>query len=58
METIVKILMKRDGLSRQEAESLIQETRSEILNSNPFEADEILSANLGLEPDYLFYIFM
>lgn len=49
-----EILMRRDGLSEQEAIDLIRETREMILGANIFEADEIMADMLGLEPDYIF----
>lgn len=55
MESVVKILMRR-GMSRQDAEDLINETRELLLSSDPFEADEIMADMLGLEPDYIFEI--
>ena len=62
MEQIIKILMKRDGLTREEAKDLYNETQEMILeasqNPNSFEAliecESILASQLGLEPDYLF----
>lgn len=54
----VEVLMKRDGLSESEAIDLIEETRDEILSAGPFEADEIIACNLGLEPDYIMDILM
>ena len=57
MEKIIKILMERDGLSKEEALVLIKETRDEIIMlDNPFEADDIIRDYLGLEPDYIFDI--
>lgn len=53
MNRVVKILMERDGITRKEAEELIKETREEILEGSPWEADEVIAANLGLEPDYI-----
>lgn len=54
MNRVVEILMKRDGVSEEEARTLIRETRDElIMLDNPFEADEIIENYLGLEPDYL-----
>lgn len=53
MNKIVKILMDRDGMTRKEAEELVAETREEVLSGSPGEADEIMAANLGLEPDYI-----
>lgn len=55
MDSVVKILMRR-GMSRQDAEDLINETRELLLSSDPFEADEIMADMLGLEPDYIFEI--
>lgn len=59
MNRVVKILIERDEIDREEAESLVRETRDEILNldeSNIFEADDIIRDYLGLEPDYIFDI--
>lgn len=59
MNRVVKILMERDGIDHEEAESLVRETRDEILNldeSNVFEADDIMRDYLELEPDYIFDI--
>lgn len=54
MNRVVEILMKRDGISEDEARALVRETRDElIMLDNPFEADEIIENYLGLEPDYL-----
>ena len=54
MKKIIKILMERDGMSEQEARDLFKETRDEILMlDDPFEAEDIMSEYLGLEPDYI-----
>lgn len=53
MNSVKEILMRRDGLSEQEAIDLIRETRDMILDANIFEADEIMADMLGLEPDYI-----
>lgn len=53
MRSVEEILIKRDGMSRDEARDLIRETRDMILNTNIFEADEIMADMLGLEPDYI-----
>lgn len=55
---VVEVLMKRDGLSESEAVELVEETREELLSADPFEADDIIACNLGLEPDYLMDILM
>ena len=47
--------MERDGISEEEARTLINETRDEIMMlDNPLEADVVLMEYLGLEPDYMF----
>lgn len=57
MKKIIKILMERDGISEEEARTLINETRDEIMMlDNPLDADTVLMEYLGLEPDYLFDI--
>jgi|11_taG_2_1085331.scaffolds.fasta_scaffold23670_2 hypothetical protein len=57
---IVETLMKRDGISRSEAEALKSEAKAEleeILNSGGLEnlhlAYDICYDHFGLEPDYL-----
>ena len=57
MNKVIKILMERDGITEDEARSLINETRDEIMMlDNPLEADNVLMEYLGLEPDYMFDI--
>ena len=59
MNRIVKILMERDDIDQEIAESLVIKTRDEILSldeANVFEADEIIYEYLGLESDYIFDI--
>ena len=59
MNRIIKILMARDGIDQEVADSLVRKTRDEILSldeANVFEADEIIYEYLGLEPDYIFDI--
>lgn len=53
--TVIEILMERDGLTREEAAALIVEVREQMIN-RPYDADEILMDELGLEMDYLFDI--
>lgn len=57
MNKIVEILMERDGMSQEDAEALVKETRDElIMLDDPTEADEIVEDYLGLEPDYIEYL--
>ena len=56
MERIIEILMRRDGMTRDEAIELIEETKEEILADSD-NGCEIIEDMLGLEPDYLFDLF-
>ncbi len=57
-ENIVKILMRRDGLSKKEASDMYEETRSELMDAiegtSCLSPDDVLEECVGLEPDYLF----
>lgn len=53
MNQVVEILMKRDGMSEEEATNLVVSTRDEVLECEPWEADDVIASNLSLEPDYL-----
>lgn len=54
---VVKILMERDGMTKEEATALVKDTQAELLDcTNVLEADDIIMSNLGLEPDYLYDI--
>ena len=58
MKEIIEILMKRDGVTYEEAESMYLDCKSEMMDafygtSCP-EVEEILMRELGLEPDYIF----
>ena len=56
MSKVVEILMKRDGLSRTEAQERFNEVRDMIqeCNFDPVETEDILIEELGLEMDYIF----
>lgn len=50
--SILAVLMKRDGMTRDEAQELIDEARELVAEGeNP---EEILRVDFGLEPDYIF----
>ena len=53
---IVNILMKRDGVTREEAEYMVESCvqAMEEVNFDPFESEEILYGHLGLELDYIY----
>lgn len=56
MDTIKNILMRRDGMSAEEAEDLIEEAKEDLLEriegGDP-SAHDICQEYFGLEPDYL-----
>lgn len=51
MNRIVKILMERDGMSREEAIKLLSEAQ-EMIHDGSDPAD-VLEDMFGLEPDYI-----
>ena len=55
MNTIVNILMKRDGMSREEALELLEDVKDmmEEVSYDPEECENIFETELGLEPDYI-----
>ena len=55
MEEIIKILMKRDGMSREEALELLEDVKEmmEEVSYDPEECENIFETELGLEPDYI-----
>lgn len=53
--SIVEVLMRRDGMSRKEAEELVEEARKD-LNQRLSEGElpfDICEEWFGLEPDYM-----
>ena len=55
METIKQVLMRRDGMSAEEADELIQEAKDDLdeqLRHGEYPFD-ICQEYFGLEPDYL-----
>lgn len=57
MKEIIDILMRRDGISENEANAIladcIDELRGAVYRGNYTEAEDIVADYLGLEPDYL-----
>jgi len=51
-ETLKQVLMRRDGLSAEEANERIAEARQAVENGE--DPEEILHDEFGLEPDYIF----
>lgn len=59
MNEIIELLMRRDGISQQEARGMYEDCKAEIYDAfngtSVLEPDEILASELGLEPDYFIY---
>lgn len=58
MQSIIDILIRRDGISENEAREICEQCRRDILhaidkNCGIEEVEDILADWLGLEPDYL-----
>lgn len=51
-ETIVDILVRRDGMDRSEAEDLVAEAKKRVAEGE--DPETILHEEFGLEPDYIF----
>ena len=58
MKATVKVLMERDGMSREEAEEMVRNARDEIYamleEAEYDEIEDILACDFGLEMDYIF----
>ena len=52
MSTLLEVLMKRDKLSKEEANELINEAKERVLQGE--DPEEVLEFEFGLEPDYVF----
>ena len=62
MQEIIDILMRRDGITRNEAQNLIDECIDEMSDSfyigDYQTCEDIFASYLGLEPDYLEMLIM
>lgn len=62
MDSITKVLMKRDGLSEEDAKREVSDFRDNIeesiINGDLDDIEEALMNDLGLEPDYLMDLFV
>lgn len=60
MEKIIRILMRRDEMTREEATELVKDTMREVkdaIEAGDYSlAEDIFMGDLGLEPDYLLYV--
>lgn len=52
MESLLSVLIRRDGMDRDEAKEAIAEARERVRNGE--DPEEILYEEFGLEPDYVF----
>lgn len=50
METLKQVLMRRDGMSSDEADEAIAEAQEMVAEGG--DPEEILASEFGLEPDY------
>jgi len=61
METIKEVLMTRDAMTAEDADSLIAEAQAEfdsfIAEGDTESAEQICSEWFGLEPDFLIELF-
>lgn len=51
-ETIKEILIRRDRMTADEADELIEEARQRVRDGD--DPEEVLAEEFGLEPDYMF----
>ena len=60
MNKVIEILMRRDGLTRQEAITVIREFQEDAEEgmAKGEDPEELLMEQLGLEPDYLFDLIL
>ena len=58
MESIKEVLMRRDNMSFEDADDLIQQAKDALReyldNGDILEAEDVCEEYFGLEPDYLF----
>ena len=57
MKSLLKVLMRRDGLSKAEAEERIEEARNFVLDEG-MDPEDVLASEFGLEPDYVFDLLL
>lgn len=61
MNEIISVLMKRDGMTYQDAKEYLERSRQEFYEmcSEPdFDIDEFMCDAFGLEPDYIDYFLI
>lgn len=55
---VIRILMERDGMTREEAQETLDEVREMLSEADLWEAEDIIADELGLEMDYIFDILL
>lgn len=62
MDSITEVLMRRDGLSEEDAKREVDDFRADIedsiMSGDLEDIEDALMNDLGLEPDYLMDILM
>lgn len=62
MDSITDVLMRRDGLSEEDAQREVDDFRADIedsiMSGNLEDVEDALMYDLGLEPDYLMDILL
>ena len=62
MDSITEVLMRRDGLSEEDAKREVEDFRADIedsiMSGNLEDIEDALMYDLGLEPDYLMDLLM
>ena len=57
MESIVDVLMRRDGMTREDEEQLVSDCKDDLYdsieNGDLMYAEDICQSWFGLEPDYM-----
>ena len=58
MEEIISILMRRDGVSYEEAKEMYLDCKSELMDAldgtSCLDTEDVIMGELGLEMDYIF----
>lgn len=59
MNEVINILMRRDGVTYDEAKEMYLDCKSELMDAiagtSCLDPEEVLASELGLEPDYFIY---
>ena len=62
MDSITEVLMRRDGLSEEDAKREVEDFKADIedsiMSGNLEDIEDALMYDLGLEPDYLIDLLM